>query len=298
MNILVTTRYLAEYAVLRLVIGTVRLLPLDTAVRLSASAWQKLAPRGRRHQRALDNLKKAYPEKSDDEREEIALAMWGNLGRVMAETMVLDRILDDPERIEILNEGMLQRYYGKMGSAVCTSLHTGNWELAMWPLSAAGMKPAAVYRLVKNPFVDLYLRNQRKTLYPSGLFARGGQGRSGEQDIGRMIGSYIRKGGRVGFLTDLHDRKGKPIPFFGHDAPTNVFPALLARRLGTRMWVGRCIRINNESRFQVEVKELKVPRTQDMKQDIDNILVAMNKQFEEWIREYPDQWMWSNRRWS
>ena len=24
----------------------------------------------------------------------------------------------------------------------------------------------------------------------------------------------------------------------------------------------------------------------------------MTEQFEEWVRENPEQWMWSNRRWS
>jgi KDO2-lipid IV(A) lauroyltransferase len=27
-------------------------------------------------------------------------------------------------------------------------------------------------------------------------------------------------------------------------------------------------------------------------------LTAMQAQFEAWIRENPEQWMWSNRRWS
>ena len=31
------------------------------------------------------------------------MEMWGNLGRVMAETMLLDRILKEPDRIEIEN---------------------------------------------------------------------------------------------------------------------------------------------------------------------------------------------------
>ena len=59
-----------------------------------------VAPYDRRHQRALDNLAIAFPEKSLAEREAIALGMWENLGRVMAETMQIDRIIADPERID------------------------------------------------------------------------------------------------------------------------------------------------------------------------------------------------------
>lgn len=299
MSPLQSFQYLLEYALLRVIIAFVRLFPLDTAVALSAWLWRRLAPYGRRHKRALDNLALAFPEKSAEEREAIALKMWENLGRVMAETMQLDRLLADPKRIEVINAHIFERYKGKMGAAVGISLHTGNWELAMWPLSLAGIKPAAVYRLVKNPYVDLYLRSMRTELYPGGMFAKGrGQGRNAGFDTARALGSYVRKGGRLGFLADLYDKKGIEVPFFGHLAPSTPFPAMLARKLGARMWIGRCVRVDDACRFKVETKELKVPRTDDIEADIKSITAAMQKQFEDWIRENPEQWMWSNRKWS
>jgi Kdo2-lipid IVA lauroyltransferase/acyltransferase len=301
MSTLLTIRFLIEYVLLRGVIALVRALPLDTGREISARIWRLLAPYGRRHRRALDNLTIAFPEKTDGERQAIALAMWENLGRVMAETMQLDRILREPERIEIENPELLGRYAGKMGSAITCSLHMGNWELAMWPLTRIGAKPAGVYRLVDNPYIDLYLRGQRKELYPGGLFARGktqiGALRAGH-DTARMIGSYVRQGGRLGFLADLYDRKGEAVPFFGQPARSTVIPVMLARRLGTRLWVGRCIRIGNQSRFRVRMREVKVPWTDNPDADAKAALAEMQAQFEAWIRETPEQWMWSNRRWS
>ncbi len=296
MSALTNIRFFIEFAILRSIIGFVRLFPLDTAVSMSANIWGYLAPRGRRHKRALENLKRAFPEKTEEEREKIARAMWRNLGRVMAEMMLLDRILDQPERVEMVDTHVTDRYAGKMGSAICVSLHTGNWELAMWPMAQAGIQAAAVYRLVNNPYVDLYLRSMRKKLYPDGLFAKAGGMKAG-QDTARMIGSYVKQGGRLAFLCDLYDRKGIAVPFFGHDAKTNPFPAMLARRTGSRIWMGRCIRVGEKSNFKVELIELRVPRSDDNRADIEEILQTMQKQFEEWIREYPEQWMWSNRRW-
>ncbi len=57
-----------EYLVLRLVAGFLRALPLRAATRASAFAWRRLAPiiNPKRHQRALDNLAIAFPEKSED----------------------------------------------------------------------------------------------------------------------------------------------------------------------------------------------------------------------------------------
>lgn len=299
MSFTLKIRYWLEYFLLRLIITMIRTMPLDTAVKFSAYWWRILAARGRRHERALGNLRIAFPEKTEEEREAIAVAMWENLGRVMAETMQMDRVLAKPENIEIANPGLLERYRGKMGSAIGVSMHSGNWELAMWPLAAAGMKPAAVYRLVKNPLVDAYLRNQRKDLYPGGLFAKGrGAGFHAGRDTARQIGSYVRSGGRLGFLADQFDKNGIEVPFFGKDAKSPPFPAMLARRIGTRLWIGRCVRIGKESKFRVEMHEVKVPRTDDSDKDIKTIIADIQSTFEAWIREHPEQFMWSNRRWS
>lgn len=293
-------RYRLEYAALRLLVGFVRLFPIDTAAEISAWMWQKIAPRNRRHQRALANLAIAFPEKTPEQREAIAIAMWGNLGRVMAETMQIDRLISEPGRIEIESRGIFSRYKDKLGPAIGVSLHMGNWELAIWPLTIAGANPAAVYRTVKNPYVDAFLRRQRKDLYPGGLLGKGRVDGSAEegQKTARQIMDYVRKGGRLGLVCDLYDKYGMPVPFFGKDAPSVVIPAMIARRVGARIWLARCLRVGNRSRFTIKLKELKVPRTASQADDVKWITTEMQKEFEAWIREAPEQWMWSNRRWS
>lgn len=285
-----------------MVVGMVRAMPLSFAVATSAKTWRLLAPLVSRirHQRALDNLAIAFPEKSQAERREIALAHWENLGRVMAETMQIDRVIRDPSRIEIENVALFTRYKDKLGSAIGVSLHMGNWELAIWPLVVAGGHPAAVYRSVNNPYVDRYLREQRKDLYPGGLFGRGRvEGDHDEsQRTARIITDFVRRGGRLGLVCDLHDRSGIPVPFFGKPARTQAIAAMIARRVGARIWLARCLRIGTGSRFRIQLKELKVPRSANQADDIRAIMTEMQIQFEIWVREAPEQWMWSNRRWS
>ncbi len=294
-------RYRLEYLALRLVVGFVRLFPLDSAAEWSARLVKKLAPGSRRHKKALANLELAFPEKTPEEREAIAMAMWDNVGRVIIETMQIDRLVEEPDRIEIEGDVYL-RYKGKMGTVVAASLHMGNWELAVWPLVLCDSKIAAVYRLVKNPYVDTYLRSMRSRLYPGGLFAKGrAQGKSAGLDTARMIGSYVRhvlkdETATIAFMADLYDGKGLPVPFFGHEAKSTPFPAMLARRLDSRMWIGRCIRIPGQSRFRVAIKEIRIPRTDDPDADVRTITAAVQRQFEHWIRETPEQYMWSNRR--
>jgi KDO2-lipid IV(A) lauroyltransferase len=292
-------RYRIEYIALRLIAALVRTVPLDVGVNISARAWRLLAPYDRRHQRALDNLAIAFPEKSLEERQAIALGMWENLGRVMAETMQIDRIIADPQRIEIVSQNIHRRYKDKLGAAIGVSLHMGNWELAIWPFTLAGNNPAAVYRTVKNPYVDRYLRQLRRHLYPGGLLGKGSINGSIEegQRTARLIMDFVRKGGRLGLVCDLHDRTGLEVPFFGKPAKSVTIPAMIARRVGARIWMSRCLRVGQQSRFQIELKELKVPRSASAADDVKWVTAEMQKQFEAWIREAPEQWSWNNRRW-
>lgn len=291
-----------EYALLRAVVAAFRAMPLPLARGFSAKSWRLLAPivNPKRHARALDNLKIAFPDATPAWRRDIALKHWENLGRVMVETICLDRILKTPGAIEIESAASFARYRSKMGPVIGVSLHLGNYELAIWPLTLAGQSPAAVYRSVNNPYIDAYLRHQRRDLYPGGLFGRGKvEGDHGDdQRTGRILMDYVRRGGKLGLVCDLYDRNGLPVPFFGKDARTVMIAPLIARRIGARVWMARCLRIGTESRFRIQLKELHIPRTANHSDDVKVALAGMNAQFEAWVREAPEQWMWSNRRWS
>jgi KDO2-lipid IV(A) lauroyltransferase len=99
-------------------------------------------------------------------------------------------------------------------------------------------------------------------------------------------------------VCDLFDRTGIEMPFFGKPARTQAIGAMIARRVGSRIWLSRCKRVGTGSRFELEIRELRVPRTTNQSEDIRWIMTEMQKVFEAWIREAPEQWMWSNRRWS
>ena len=298
-SFLLDLRYRLEYLGLRILIGMVRLVPVDFGGSISAKCWRFLGARNRRHKRALANLERAFPDKTPEERQQIALAAWENLGRVMVETMNIDRILKQPDRLHVTNGHVIARYKDKMGPVLIVTMHMGNWELGMWPVTLAGVRPAGVYRQVKNPYVDRYLRGQRKDLYPGGLFGRGrAPGQDETQKTARLIMDYVRQGGRLGFISDLYDAQGIAVPFFGHPAKSMPIAAMIARRVGARIWIGRCIRIGKRACFDVNVNELRIPRTSNQAEDIRNITAAIQRHFETWIRENPEQFMWSNRRWS
>ena len=218
----------------------------------------------------------------------------------MAETMQLDRLMADPTRVRITTPAYL-RYKDKLGPIVGVSLHLGNWELAIWPLTMAGANPAGVYRSVNNPYVDQYLRDQRKELFPGGLFGRGKvEGEHGDnQRTARAIQDFVRRGGRLGLICDLYDRTGLPMPFFGREAGTQAIAAMIARRVGAAdvdvaLPAGRHARAVSRSKSRSCGCRARPIRARTCA----GSMAEMQRQFEAWIRETPEQWMWSNRRWS
>ena len=276
-----------------------RAAPLDVGGNVSAKAWRLIAPYDRRHQRALDNLAIAFPEKTPKEREAIALGMWENLGRVMAETMQIDRIIADPDRIEIVTAASTS---ATATSSAPPSACPCTWATGSSP-SGPSRSPATILRPSiapsKTPTSTPTCATCAATSIPAACSARvriDGSIEEG-QKTARLIMDFVRQGGRLGLVCDLHDRTGLPVPFFGRPAKSVTIPAIIARRVGARIWMSRCLRVGNQSRFQIELKELKVPRTANAADDVKWITAAMQKQFEAWIREAPEQWSWNNRRW-
>jgi KDO2-lipid IV(A) lauroyltransferase len=295
----VDLKHRAEYGLFLVGLGLFRLLPLDWPVRLCARVWRVIGPRSGRHRRVLQNLELAFPNKTPREREHIALEMWGNLGRVVAETMLLDRILKEPGRMEIVDRDALAISMQEPGPQIGVTLHMGNWELAAFGCAASGGKPGGVYRQLANPYVDRTLRGQREHLYSGGLFTKGKSHETGPggQRTARRITDYVRQGGNLAFVVDQVDSRGIAIPFFGREAKFTPVPIMIARHVGARVWMARCLRIGTGTRFRIELKELKITRTTDREEDIRLATAAIFRQFEAWIREAPEQWMWWNTRW-
>jgi KDO2-lipid IV(A) lauroyltransferase len=285
----VRLRHRLEYAAIRGLTAVLRALGPDRAATLCGRVWRAVAPRTYRHRRALDNLARAFPEKSAAERNAIARAMWENLGRVMAELLLLDIIVGEGRRVHA-DAGTAAALQVGDGRGVYASCHYGNWELVAWPLTAAGHRTAAVYRPLDNPLLDAHVAGLRRHVMVAGLFAK-------STDAPRRLLAHARAGHPICMLADLREaHHGIEVPFFGRPAPSTTLPAFLARALDLPLIAGRTVR-EGGGRFRIETTPVLVPRTDDRKADIRAATAALQAVFEGWIRDDPSQWMWAHRRW-
>ena len=276
-----------EFWGFRAVEAALSALPVEVASDLMGALWGAVAPRLKRHRRALAHLALAFPDMSLTERERIARAMWGHLGRTFAEFFHLDAI-DEQGRVTMESQAQLQLVQAGGPYVVCAP-HQGNWELMARVSTHLARPLAGVYQPLTNPGVDAELQKLRAPNYPLGLYPR-------SSATLRKLMKIAKDGGSLGFMADLREGKGVAVPFFGRPASSNIAPALIARQFGHKLFAARVLR-KPGVRFSIRVEPIEVPVTADRDADVVLATARLQAQFEQYVREAPEQWMWAHRRW-
>jgi KDO2-lipid IV(A) lauroyltransferase len=280
-------RFILEYAALRAVAAILMSLGVERASAASGKIWRLAAPYNRRHKAALRHLEVAFPKLNSNEREHILADAWDNIGRTAAETLMIRRI--EPSRVRQRSAEIMDLIARSGGRAVIASLHSGNWELIAPVFKAADFRLGVIYRHVKNPLFERYLRDVRKDFYPGGMHLKGGP-------APRKLMAWVKSGNPVLILAD---QRGGNVhtTFFGHDARATPLPAFIAHTLDVPLIAARIVRTSGVN-FALDLEAIHVPKTESRAQDIEQSTRELQGRFEAWIREVPEQWMWSHRRWS
>lgn len=260
---------------------------------VSRAAWRFIPE----SQLALDNLRRAFPEKTERERRAILVGAWINLAKTMAELPLIRRIAlrdpDDPmkglsNRIEVVGGEWIERLRDDGKTGIAFLAHLGNWEILSPFIAAFGARPAVLYRAPRNRHVIgelLAWRGDTAVLIPSGRGAA------------RTVVAEMRGGNHLCMLVDQRLDSGPMVPFFGRPAPTNPIVARMARQFDCPVVGARSIRLPG-GRFRVEVTPpLDLPRDASGAIDTIGATAMITSVVEGWIREHPDQWLWLHNRW-
>jgi KDO2-lipid IV(A) lauroyltransferase len=273
-----------------------RLFPADTAINTTEKFGRFLGMYFPRTKMARKNLKLAFPEKPDEEIEQILRDMWGNLSRTAAEYAYLDNIFDfdaqNPShgRFEIAGIENFEKLAKLDGTAICFTAHTGNWELLPVGSAAYGVNITALFRPPNNRYIAERVLAARTTssghLVPS------------KAGAAWALARVMDKGGKVGLLIDqYYTRKGFKVNYFGRMTSANPLLAKLARQYDCPIFPARCIRLP-KGRFRLVVEEpVDIPRKSNGEIDTQALTQKVNTIVEGWVREYPEQWLWLHKRW-
>jgi KDO2-lipid IV(A) lauroyltransferase len=273
----------------------IRLMPMDTALNVMGGLAKIVGPRTKRHTLAMKNLEMAFPEKTIEERHEIAMEMWVNMARLAAEYVYLDQISifdpdsDENSNIEVVGQEVFVDLVENKRPFIVFTIHSGNFELLPIISQRFNLSVSALFRPPNNKYIAKKV-----------LAARGEHMKDLVASIAGAAWNLARKldsGGGVGMLVDQKFSKGRETKFFGHPVITNPLLAKLARQYKCDVFPARCIRLPN-GRFRLELEPaIELPKGDNGEIDINATSQMLNDKVEEWVREYPGQWQWFHDRW-
>jgi len=277
------------------VFAILRRLPMDRALNFADRAGRRIGPLVGRHRVALDNLRHAYPEKSEREIEAIALDMWGNMARLAAEYIFLDSIFDydpsaeKPGRVEVSGIQLFERIAGEEKPHIIFTAHLGNFELLPIAGATYGMRVTALFRPPNNPYIADYILSTRRSTMGGLLASKAG--------ASLALARILEADGTIGVLVDQKFMHGLPTTFFGRACETSPLLPKLARQFNCDVYPARCIRLPG-NRFRLEIEDrLELPRDAEGIVDAAATAQLLNDVVERWVREDPGQWMWFHKRW-
>ncbi len=248
---------------------------------------------GRLRQVGRRNLSLAFPEKSDAEREWILRKLYRNLGWLLAEFCLMPGYAAEKAsrfiRYDGLENYLRARERGK-GVLVLTG-HLGAWELSSFYHSLMGYPMGMVIRRLDNPLVDRFV-NQIRCLHGNKVMHK--------DDFARSLIAAMRGGETVGILmdTNMTPPQGVFVPFFGVDACTASGMARVAAKTGAAVVPGFLLWEESEQRYVLHFgPELPVACTGDSERDALTNTAAFTAVIEDYVRRYPEQWLWMHRRW-
>lgn len=196
----------------------------------------------------------------------------------------VDKILARITQIEICDS-----FENSNKARVIIAPHLGSWELLnLWLAQKSDF--LCLYKPAVNTAIDKFLLDSR---------SRNGAQMLPINSAGfRQLSVGLRVGKTAMILPDQRPRKDKArlmSRFFGHDAPTTPLIYNLCRRVDCDVFIATVVRNRSQGNFHLHIKALEHDKlAAEQQQSLD----YMNKEIEELIKQYPEQYQWGYSRFS
>lgn len=283
------------YAV-RFVLWAIGILPLHLSMRAGqvlAGILAKFFPRLKKTARR--NLEIAFPQMPDAEREKIVRGVFESLGRHLGFVSHFRKFKPEDIRglVEIVGrEENFEPAHATGKGILFFTGHFGSWEIFNLLPLAFGYEMNILVRRIDNPLVEEFVDKMR---------TRFGAVTLDKTKAARRMFRILENGGLLGILADLNvqEREGIFVDFFGIPASTTTSIARLA--LATNAVVMPAFAVWEESRQKYVIyldPPIAYQKTGNSAKDIKEITEKVTKVVENYVRQYPEQWLWIHKRWN
>lgn len=246
---------------------------------------------GYRKKVVLKNLNNSFPEKSKREINKIARKFYRHLADVMVENIVI--LYMKPSRVNKFvvfeNLKMIEDYYKQNRNITTMVGHYGNWEFIPTIAPKISYKTLSVYRPLTNRYFDRITYQMRKRFKSIPVSIRDSYKKILELEKNRILYS-------VGLLADQSPPKKYTnywTHFLNQETAFIQGPEKIARKFN-HVVLFAAVRKKKRGLYKIEFQKL-FENTKDTAYG--EITEAYSRALEKLIREKPEFWLWSHKRW-
>jgi len=240
----------------------------------------------------LFNLRLAFPEWTERQRRRVLGGVFRNFGRMLADFARFPQLnRANIERL-IIYDGFEHyaraREQGK--GVIFLTAHFGNWELSSFAHGLYGYPLSFTVRQMDNPLLD-ELINRLRCLSGGHTIEK--------NDFARQALRVLKQGEALGILMDTNmlAAEGVFVDFFGRPASTTTGPARIARKTGAPLVLGLAIWDTKLGKYRLRFEPVEWIHRDDAEEEILVNTANFTRLIEDYVRRYPDQWLWVHRRW-
>lgn len=245
---------------------------------------------GYRKKVILENLKHSFPEKNSREIRNISKKFYRHLCDLIFETIKMKAMheQDFRERMVFQETELLNRYFREGRSVIVLTMHYNNWEWSSAMPLFVKHEILGVYKPLHNPVFDQYLNQMREKM---------GSCLVQNAKILRVLLEKKEKGEPV--LTWLAADQTPPefhkfwMRFLNQETMFYPGPAYLSKRFNFPLFFQKIEKTGRGRYTSVFELLFENPRDKSEKE----IMEAYIKKMEEVIKEKPEYYLWSHKRW-
>src|ERR1041385_5445623 len=241
----------------------------------------------------MRNLALAFPEKTNSERARILRGVFTSLGRQLAEVCHFPKYTLKSVNQIIVYDGSenYERAHARGKGVLFLTAHFGGWELSAFSHSMHGHWMHVVMRAMDNVYLDRLIRKYR-TMHDNTVVDK--------DDFVRGLLAAMKAGEVVGILmdTNMTPPQGIFVKFFGIPACTASGLARIALRTDAAVVPTFTIWDPTLRKYRLRFDPaLKLVRSGNDEEHIVANTQLFTSVIEDYVRRYPEQWLWVHRRW-
>jgi len=237
----------------------------------------------------LENLRNSFPEKTEEERLQIAKKYYHHFGDLLVEQIKLYRLSQKGirKRVVFKNQEILEELYRQGKNVILISGHYGNWEMLIDIVSCSSHQFGVIYKPLSSEAFDHFMKQTRTKLGLKVLPM---------DDAYRMIVHAQKQGIKTAtfFIADQSPIETKYWTIFlNQETPVFLGPEKIAKKLGMTVLFTDIMK-PKRGHYEVIFTKICDDASTTAENEITNAHVRL---LEKTIREKPEHWLWSHRRW-